>query len=101
MQTVALSEVAVALLRLHFSGRSLMMGECNPDSLPGHSVEETRTAYHELVAAGLMEPIHTFAHGRNSRYRLTLAAVDRKSEWFTPAPSNQAASLEESAAPGR
>ena len=47
------------VLRLHFSGRSLMMGACNPDSLPGYTVEETRAAYRELVAAGLMDPLHT------------------------------------------
>ena len=88
MPTEELSEGALALLRLHFSGRSLMMGACNPDSLPGYTVEETRAAYRELVAAGLMDPLHTFAHGRDSRYRLTLAAVERKAEWLSPAPSS-------------
>ena len=86
MPTEELSEGALALLRLHFSGHSLMMGACNPDSLPGYTVEETRAAYRELVAAGLMDPLHTFAHGRDSRYRLTLAAVERKAEWLESRP---------------
>jgi hypothetical protein len=66
-----LSKAALALLRLHISGGSLMMGACNPDTLPDHTVEETRATYGELVAAGLMDRLHTFAHGRDSRYRLT------------------------------
>ena len=32
-------------------------------SLPGRNVEQTRRAYRELVAAGLMEPVSTFAGG--------------------------------------
>jgi hypothetical protein len=99
MATDELSEAALALLRLHFSGRSLMMGACNAESLPGHTVDETRAAYRELVAAGLVDPLHTFAHGRDSRYRLTRTAVERKSEWLRPVPSNPLASPEESAAP--
>jgi hypothetical protein len=101
MPAEELSEGALALLRLHFSGRSLMMGACNPDSLPGYTVEETRAAYRELVAAGLMDPLHTFAHGRDSRYRLTLAAVERKAKWLSPAPSSLLSLPEESAAPTR
>jgi hypothetical protein len=48
-----LSDGALSLLRLHFSGRSLMVGACSPDSLQGYAVEETRGAYRELAAAGL------------------------------------------------
>jgi hypothetical protein len=96
-----LSDCAFDLLRLHFSGGSLMMGDCNPDALPGYTVEETRAAYRELVAAGLMDPVHTFAHGRDSRYRLTLAAVERKAEWVSPDPSSPLASRQESVAPAR
>ena len=101
MPTDELSVGALALLWLHFSGRSFMMGACNPDSLPGHTVEETRAAYRELVAAGLMDPLHTFDPGRDSRYRLTLAAVERKAEWLSPAPSSPFALPEESAALAR
>jgi hypothetical protein len=96
-----LSEAALALLRLHLSGGSLMMGARNPESLPGRTAGETREAYGELVAAGLMDPVHTFAHGRDSRYRLTRAAVERKSEWLSAAASSPFASPEESGVPVR
>jgi len=43
-------------------------------------VEETRTAYRELVAAGLMMPLHSFVGGRESLYRLTDEAKMRKDE---------------------
>jgi hypothetical protein len=101
MTRVELSDGALVLLRLHFSGGSLMMGDCNPDALSGYTAEETRAAYRELVAAGLMDPVHTFAHGRNSRYRLTLAAVERKDEWLSPVPSSPHASRQGSVAPAR
>ncbi len=78
-----------------------MMGACNPDSLPGHTVEETRAAYRKRMAAGLMDPLHTFAHGRDSRYPLTLAAAERKAGWLSPAPSSPLALPEEAAALAR
>lgn len=56
-----LSEDARKLLRLHFTGRPLSMRRSRPESLPGRNVEQTRRAYRELVAAGLMEPVSTFA----------------------------------------
>jgi len=59
-----LSEDARKLLRLHFTGRPLSMRRSRPESLPGRSVEQTRRAYRELVAAGLMEPVSTFAGGQ-------------------------------------
>ncbi|WP_435018541.1 hypothetical protein TA3x_000518 [Tundrisphaera sp. TA3] len=33
--------------------------------------EETRPLYRELVAAGLMEPLHSFARGDEGAYRPT------------------------------
>jgi hypothetical protein len=62
---------AQELLRLHFAGRPISMRRSRPDSLPGRSVEETRQAYRELVAAGLMQPVSTFAGGPEALYRLT------------------------------
>jgi hypothetical protein len=73
-----LSTDASRLLRLHFEGGSLRMGGDDQESLAGRTVEETRDAYRELVRAGLMEPVHTFVLGRDSRYRLTEAAVTRR-----------------------
>jgi hypothetical protein len=36
--------------------------------------DETRPVYRELVAAGLMEPLHSFSRGTEGAYRLTEAA---------------------------
>ena len=83
-----LSEDARKLLRLHFTGRPLSMRRSRPESLPGRSVEQTRQAYRELVAAGLMEPVSTFAGGPEALYRLTEEADKRRDElqrrppWF-------------------
>jgi hypothetical protein len=52
--------------------------------------DETRPLYRELVGAGLMMPLHTFALGPNSAYRLTDAACDmrdRISDTSSPSPS--------------
>jgi hypothetical protein len=76
MPTIALSEAARALLRIHLSGGSLQVGAINPDSLPGLTLEQTRAAYRELADAGLVEPLHSFAHGRDARYRLTKADAE-------------------------
>ena len=81
---VSLSEPALSLLRLRLAGRRV---EVSP---------ENRDAYRELAAAGLAEPVHTFTKGRDSHYRLTLAAVDRTAEFLSG--STHAASREESAA---
>jgi len=75
METMVLTEAAELLLELHLGGGSLRMGVKAPETLPGLTVDRTRAAYRELVAAGLMIPLHTFAHGRDSRYRLTEARV--------------------------
>ena len=62
MSTLSLSESAHALLRCRLAGERV---EVTPD---------TRPAFRELVDAGLMIPLHTFALGRDSAYRLTEAA---------------------------
>ena len=99
MAAVELSERALSLLRLHFSGHSLRMGTSSPESMPGDTVEETRTAYGELVAKGLMLLIDISGDGQSSRYWLTLAAMEGRSEWLTPARSSPAGSAKEPAAP--
>jgi hypothetical protein len=92
MQANSFSENALALLRLHFSGRSLIMGASNPEPLPGHTVEETQAAYDELVAAGFMIAIATSAPEHGVRYWLTLAAIERKAEWLGAPVSGRRAS---------
>jgi hypothetical protein len=84
-----LSEDARKLLRLHFRGRPLSMRRHRPESLPGRSVEQTRQAYRELVAAGVVEPVSTFAGGPEALYRLTEEAdkrrdeLERRPHWFS------------------
>jgi hypothetical protein len=93
------SEAALALLRIHFAGDSLNMAGENPDSLPGYTVVETRSVYDELVNAGLMIAIRTEGQEQGARYWLTLAAIERKTEFQSPAGSNAAASRENSSLP--
>ncbi len=79
-ETVHLSEAAVSLLRLRLSGERVEV------------TDETRESYRELAAAGLAEPVHTFTKGRDSHYRLTLAAMERKAEFLSvsiPVPSRE------------
>ena len=68
------------MLAIHFDRRSLSMGGPNPEPLPGKTLEETRAAYRELVAAGLMMPLHSFVGGKESLYRLTDDANARRGE---------------------
>jgi hypothetical protein len=72
---LALSADARKLLRRQFAGRPLSMRRHRAESLPGRSVEQTRQAYRELVATGLMEPVSTFAGGAEALYRLTERAM--------------------------
>ena len=62
MQTTALSESALALLRRRLAGERVEV------------TDETRPRYRELVDAGLMIPLHTFLGGNESAYRLSEAA---------------------------
>jgi hypothetical protein len=48
--------------------------------------DENRGAYRELAEAGLMIPLHTFAHGRESAYRMTDAGVSNASS-LAPLPA--------------
>jgi hypothetical protein len=89
MAKVKFSEAALAVLRLHFSGHSLMMVGSTPGSVPGHTVEETRAAYQELVSAGYMIAIGNQAEGPGARYWLTLAAIEQKAEWLGTSPSGR------------
>lgn len=63
-KTRNVSEAARELLRRRLAGERVEV------------TEETRPLYRELVDAGLMMALHTFAHGPNSAYRLTDAACD-------------------------
>jgi hypothetical protein len=63
-ETATLSEAALALLRRRLAGERVPV------------TDETRPAYQELTRAGLMIPLHTFALGPFSAYRLTDAACD-------------------------
>jgi hypothetical protein len=70
MQTITLSDLALALLRRRLTGE------------PVEVTDETRPLYQELVEAGMMMPLHTFALGPNSAFRLTDAACDlRDAGW--------------------
>jgi hypothetical protein len=77
---IALSESAREILRRRLSGQRVEV------------TDETREFYRELAAAGLAEPVHTFTKGRDSHYRLTLAAMERKTEFLSlsiPVPSRE------------
>ncbi len=75
MQTVALSEVALAVLRLHVEQENIRIDDTN------------REAHRELARAGLMEAIHTFALGRESRYRFTRAGWEMANALSNHVPS--------------
>ena len=67
---IALSESARDVLRRRYSGERVEV------------TDDTREAYRELASAGLAEAVHTFTNGRDSHYRLTLAAMERKAEFI-------------------
>ena len=62
MPTITLSEAALVLLRRRLTDEWVEV------------TDETRPLYRELVDAGLMIPLHSFARGRDGAYRLTEAA---------------------------
>jgi hypothetical protein len=75
-----LSEPALSLLKLRLSGQRVEV------------TDETRAPYQELVAAGLAEPVRTFTRGRDSNYKLTLAAMERREDFLgasIPSPSRE------------
>jgi hypothetical protein len=59
-----LTDAALALLRRRLAGERVDV------------TDETRPLYRELVRAGLMMPLHSFARGNEGAYRLTEAACD-------------------------
>ena len=63
MQTITLTEDALNLLKRNMCGPQILVDD------------ENREAYREL-GAGLMIPLHTFAHGRENAYRMTQEGVD-------------------------
>ena len=69
MQTVTLSEAALALFRLHVERH----GDIDVD-------DETRPLYRELACAGLMRAVNTYAGGAESAYRVTREGFERKAE---------------------
>lgn len=67
---ITLSEIALALLRRRLAG----------ERIPG--TLETRPAYRELVAAGIMYPVSTFARGPEAVFRFTEEGWNRREEWI-------------------
>ena len=59
--------------QLSEAARKLLRRRLSRDRVPVD--DETRALYRELVAAGLMVPLHTLVGGRESAYRLTELAV--------------------------
>jgi hypothetical protein len=63
MQTISLSETALALLKQNLGGMQILVND------------ENREDYRELARAGLMIPLHT-PLGRESAYRMTQEGMD-------------------------
>jgi len=62
MPTITLSDAAQDLLRRRLAGEWVEV------------TDQTRPLYRELVEAGMMIPLHSFARGAQGAYRLTEAA---------------------------
>jgi hypothetical protein len=75
MHTITLSEAAVAVLRLRVEEKNIRIDDSNHEP------------HRELARTGLMEPIHTFALGRESRYRLTKEGREMAQTLSRRAPS--------------
>lgn len=84
MPTITLSAEALALIRRHVEQENIRVDDAN------------REAHRELAQAGLMEAVHTFAWGRESRYRFTEEGWRFATGLSSPSPSPG-----ESAAPRR
>jgi hypothetical protein len=69
MQTMTLSEAALALFRLHVERH----GDVDVD-------DRTRPIYRELARAGVMRAVSTYAGGPESAYRVTREGFERKAE---------------------
>lgn len=69
METITLTEAAVALFRLHVERQRQIPVD-----------DSTRESYRELERAGLMRAGSTFRDGEESIYRLTELGFERKAE---------------------
>ena len=78
-----LSDQARALLQAHLAAIGLRNGGTS-----GEPTEQTREAYRELARGGLMGACHTFAGGRESLYRLTEEAFNRRAELIKLEPAS-------------
>lgn len=76
-----LSDQALHLLQSHLAA----IGRTN-GSTSGTPTDQTRETYRELARAGLMGACHTFAGGRDSLYRLTEEAYQRREELLSWKP---------------
>jgi hypothetical protein len=68
MQTVTLSEAALALLRLHIEQAGIRVDDAN------------RAAHRELAAAGILYPVSTFRRGPEAYFRFTDFGWDNRHE---------------------
>jgi hypothetical protein len=68
MQTITLSEDALALFRLHIEHRRTI------------DVDANRETYRELARAGVMVAGNSFAGGEESVYHVTKLGFERKAE---------------------
>jgi hypothetical protein len=64
MQTIKLSEAAMALFMLHVEHGEMPVNDSN------------RELHHELARAGLLVAVHTFSGGREQFYRFTREGWD-------------------------
>ncbi len=71
MQTIALSDAALALLRHRLATKD---GTVTPENLE---------AYRELARAGIMYPVSGFASGPEAVFRFTEAGWARREEWLS------------------
>jgi hypothetical protein len=84
METVALSEAAMMLLRTCLEARRVVV------------TAENRETYREIARAGIMYPVSGFVHGEEAIYRFS----DDGWQWIT-GPSSPFSLPAESLSPGR
>jgi hypothetical protein len=83
MQTITLSEAALALFRLHIERH----GDIDVD-------DSNREVYGELERAGVMACGHSFRDGPNSIFKVTKLGFERKAELLaatSPSPGTNGA----------
>jgi hypothetical protein len=87
MQKITLSEAARAMLRLHVEQDNIRIDDSN------------REAHRELARAGQREAIHTFALGRESRYRVIREGRDLAIALSICVPSSAGSRIEHHSMP--